>query len=71
MFRVTCTYPLDERWESLDKAVYDAAGRRSDAAGAMKGVRDHLWSVPTFEEALAMRRALSKIKGVKATFGEV
>lgn len=76
MFLVICQSPLDENWEYRDGKIYQAAGRRSNEAGATvssetsPGYREHIWYCVEFEDAVALKNRLWKVQGVVASLRE-
>jgi hypothetical protein len=76
-FRVETKSPMDDDWGNRDEAIYLAAGNLgySHYSGAGIGCnevggRDHGWIVPTFEEAIALKKRLQEVPLVNVTIQE-
>lgn len=70
MFRVIAIGPLDDEWEKRDRVILYVAGRRADFGGAGQGEREHGFNVRDFDEAVRLRKELSKIEGLKVSLRE-
>src|SRR4051812_38151056 len=73
MFEVCLDYHLGADWPETDKNLFAVAGRVSDHSGTYlpAGRREHIWDVPSFQEAADLVRALRPAIGWPSTTAQV
>ncbi len=70
MFLVIATFLTRDYSEERDAALIRAAGRRADSGEATATVRVRVWRTVDLASAIALRKRLAKLPGVKATARE-